>query len=142
MNVDRINKLQDFANEFNRKLKLSEESEIEENKIVIPPLNKRIKKSYSMASNNQLKRLNYNDNIPFLNNKKNNQEINRPTKSSKKKQGKVNNNIYKNLLPWIPPHYIGKYFEEFKLLQDKHNLSTWEKVRNIFLYLYINYIIE
>ena len=35
MNTERIKKLQDFANEFNKKLKLSEESQIKENKLAL-----------------------------------------------------------------------------------------------------------
>jgi len=135
MNTERIKKLQHFANEFNQKLKLSEESQIKENKLALLPFNKRIKKSYS-TTNSKYKNKNINYNLSFLNQSKNIQKIKRAIKSSKKKQGKLSNNIYKNLLPWIPPHYIGSYFDNFKILQDKHNLSAWEKVRNNLFFIF------
>ena len=45
MNTERIKELQNFANEFNNKLKIDEESHIEENKFIKYPLTSRIKKS-------------------------------------------------------------------------------------------------
>ena len=134
MNTERIKELQNFANEFNSKLKISEESQIEENKINKFPLTSRIKKSYStMTPKSPKTKINFNhkNKMPFLDKDQNYPKIKRAIKSSKKSQRKLNNNIYKNLLPWIPPHYVGNYFDDFKTLQDKHNLSSWEKVNNI-----------
>ena len=134
MNNERIKELQNFANEFNSKLKISEESQIEENKINKFPLTSRIKKSHSaMTPKNPKTKINFNYKykMPFLDKDQNYPKIKRAIKSSKKGQRKLNNNIYKNLLPWIPPHYFGNYFDDFKILQDKHNLSSWEKVNNI-----------
>lgn len=130
MNVNRIKELQDFANEFNRQLKDSEESnEIKISKLNIFYPNKRIKKSNSTVTPNKPNKTNIsNYNIQLLHKNQNNQKSKRSVKSCKKKQGKLNNNIYKNLLPWIPPHYIGNYFDNFKILKDRHSLSAWEKV--------------
>jgi hypothetical protein len=136
MNTERIKELQNFANEFNNRLKISEESQIEENKINKFPLKSRIKKPYSaMTPKNPKTKINldYKHKMPFLDNDQNNPKIKRTIKSSKKGQRKLNNNIYKNLLPWIPPHYVGNYFDDLKILQDKHNLTAWEKVNNIII---------
>ena len=132
MNTERIKELQNFANEFNSKLKISEESQIEENKINKFPLTSRIKKTYSAMTPKNPKtktNFNYKYKMPFFDKDQNYPKIKRAIKSSKKTQRKLNNNIYKNL-PWIPPHYVGNYFDDFKILQDKHNLSSWEKVNN------------
>ena len=139
MNVKRIKELQEFADEFDKQLKNSEESyELNlKNKNFFYP-NRKIKKSYSsIASNIQNKTMiskyKIPISIPIIN-----QKPKRNTKSCKKKQGKISGNIYKNLLPWIPPHYIGNYFESFKILKDRHNLSAWEKVNiKIFLIFFI-----
>ena len=140
MNTERIKELQNFANEFNNKLKIDEESHIEENKFIKYPLTSRIKKSNSTMTPKKIKtdiNFNYKYRMPFLEKNQNYPKIKRAIKSCKKNQRKLNNNIYKNLLPWIPPHYIGNYFEDFKILKDKHNLSNWEKVNNnIYLFFY------
>ena len=125
MNTDRIKELQDFANEFNKKLKLSEESEIKENKW---PLTKMMKKPLSAMTPNSTSRTIHKISIANSNKNQNIPKMKRAIKSCKKSQRKLNNNIYKNLLPWIPPLFVGKYFENFKILQDKHTISIWEKV--------------
>ena len=136
MNTNRIKELQDFANDFNNRLKFSEKSLIEEKKLITFPLNRRIKNSFSTLTPRipfSAKKFN---NTPNLNKNQNAKKIKRAIKSCKKKPIKLNNNIYKNLLPWRPPHYVGNYFEDFKILQDKHNLSSWEKVikKNLIIY--------
>lgn len=139
MNVNRIKELQEFANEFNKQLKDSEESnEIKINKLNIFYTNKRIKKSNSTVApdkQNETNISNYNIRLLYKNQK--NQKSKRSVKSCKKKQGKLNNNIYKSLLPWIPPHYIGNYFDNFKILKDRHNLSAWEKVIKLNIFIFI-----
>ena len=121
----RIKELQDFANEFNRKLELSEESDIKEKRW---SLTKRLKKPLSAMASSNTSRTIFKNNISSSNKNQNTPKIKRAIKSCKKNQRKLNNNIYKNLLPWIPPLFVGKYFEDFKILQDKHNISSWEKV--------------
>lgn len=134
MKNDRIKELQDFANEFNRKLEINEESQKEEDNLDLFPIKKRI-----MTSRNPRRKINFEYNIPFLN-----QNINgtkkRNIQSCKRKQPKLNKNLYKNLLPWVPPHYIGKYFDNFKILKDEHSLSNWEKVTIIIYIIISNYI--
>lgn len=132
MNTDRIKELQDFANDFNRRLKISEESEIDDYKL---PLKKILRKPLSAIPPSYSSRtMNTRNNNPFLNQNQNNPKLKRTIKSCKKPQKKLDNNFYKSLLPWIPPHYVGNYFENFKILKDKHTLSAWEKVCIIFLY--------
>jgi hypothetical protein len=36
---------------------------------------------------------------------------------------------------WRPPYMVGNYFEKFKRLRDKHEITDWEKVINIKLIL-------
>lgn len=123
---DRIKELQDFANEFNRKLEISEEPEIEDYKW---PLTKKLRKPLSaMTPSYSNRAMHYRNENPFSNQNKNNPKIKRAIKSCKKSQRKLDNNFYKNLFPWIPPHNSGKYFEDFKILKDKHCISAWEKV--------------
>ena len=47
-------------------------------------------------------------------------------------------NIYNTIIPWIPPKYIGNYFEDFKRLPDHYDMSNWEKVFNK-IYIIFNF---
>lgn len=138
MKNDRIKELQDFANEFNRKLKHSDEpSLILNDNLYTYSNNKTMKKCPStLGSKNQISLNNINNDMP-LNHRLNIPKPKRNVKSCKRKE-KLNKDIYKNLLPWIPPHYIGNYFDNFKMLHDEHSLSSWEKVI-INIYNYFNF---
>ena len=137
MNTDRIKELQDFANEFNRKLEIYKESGNKGKNSNIFPIKGRI-----MTPKNPRRKINFTYNIPFLN-ENNNGSKKRTIQSCKRKQRKLNKNLYKELLPWIPPHFVGNYFDNFKILKDGHNLSNWEKVIiHIFIIIFNHYRIE
>ena len=118
MNLERIKLLQDFSNDFYLKLQESEAlkniNESNNNR----SFSQKIKKSYStFNSDPQIK-------TTFINNLHNKRGLNQ-----KKNKSSLKLSAYNTLLPWIPPRYIGKYFENFKRLQDEHDLSHWEKYR-------------
>ena len=123
MITDRIKELQNFSNEFYLKLQESEESNNKNNieSKVISPYNQKLKKSLSTIGPIPNYQSDITNNIPNELKKK----FHRPRKN--KSAQKLSE--YNTLLPWIPPRYIGKYFETFKRLQDKHDLSNWEKHR-------------
>ncbi len=136
MSTYRIKELQNFANNFYNRLYLSEkETSPAKNENIIN--SKTMRKSLSTVegkfknqSTNYKKSLsNYNLNVKFAL---------KPVKKMRlNNQNKIN--IYKALLPWIPPNYEGNYFENFKRLQDHYDMNNWEKVNifflNIFKYL-------
>ncbi len=146
MNEKRIKELQDFANDFDRQLKNAEESyELNLKNMNLLNKNNKFKKSYSsLGSKSQNKTMISKYNMPFSTPTMPivSQKEKRNTKSCKKKQGKISGNIYKNLLPWIPPHYVGNYFDNFKILKDRHNLSAWEKVITLIFFIFYFYRIE
>ena len=134
MSTYRIKELQNFANNFYNKLYSSEEeTSPTKNETIIN--SKSMRKSLSTVgdkfknqSTNYKKSLsNYNLNVKFSL---------KPIKKIKlSNQNRIN--IYKTLLPWIPPNYEGNYFENFKRLQDYYDMSNWEKVYIIFINIYI-----
>ena len=124
MITDRIKEIQDFSNEFYLKLQESEESNNKNNTDtkIISPYNQKLKKSNStLIPSLKYQSDNINNNIPKS--LKNIPHRLRKNKTSQKLSE------YNALLPWIPPQYIGRYFENYKRLQDKHDLSNWEKHR-------------
>ena len=134
MSTYRIKELQNFANNFYNKLYSSEE-ETSPTKSETIINSKSMRKSLSTVgdkfknqSTNYKKSLsNYNLNVKFSL---------KPIKKIKlSNQNRIN--IYKTLLPWIPPNYEGNYFENFKRLQDYYDMSNWEKVNIIFINIYI-----
>ena len=127
MNINRIKELQDYANDFYKKLKYSEEITLSEDNKCIESYNKIIKKSFSTVvpknrnlSFNRKSFSNYN----IINGK------NKLKPLVKNKNDKLN--AYYNLTPWIPPKYIGNYFESFKRLPVHYDMSNWEKVNYLF----------
>ena len=105
MSIKRIKELQDYADDFYKKLQASEESCPNEDEKFIFSYNKIIKKSfsnYNIMTKTKLK--------PIM--KRNDNKL----------------NIYNTLTPWVPPSYEGDYFEGFKRLQDHYDMNGWEKV--------------
>lgn len=129
MNIERIKELKTFSDTFYAKL-----NEVNKTEESLSPNqnNKILKKSLSTCSKNITSNL-PNSKSPFTNLPS---IKNRPVKSCRKKQSKFSNNIYKTLLPWVPPHYVGRYFEKYKRLPDHYELSSWDKV-NLFIYNFI-----
>ena len=118
MNSERVKELQDFSNEFYLKLNETEDmkniNELDNN----TSDSQKIKKSFStLNSDPQLK-------TSFINNIQPKRRFN-----PKKNKSSLKLSAYNTLLPWIPPQYIGKYFENFKRLKDEHEISSWEKYR-------------
>jgi len=123
MTSDRIKEIQNFSNEFLLKLQHSEECNKNPENKHITIYNLKLKKSNSTICPNTNPNL-LTDISNILSNS--NQKRNRRPKKNKSSH-KLSE--YKVLLPWIPPRYVGKYFENFKRLQDKHDLSNLEKHR-------------
>ena len=122
MNYERINELKKFSDDFFKKL--NEENDTEEpSDLRNNQYQKTLKKSFS--TNNTNKKPSLNTKAPFTGFPA---FKNRPSKSCRKKQSKFSNNIYKTLLPWVPPHYVPNYFEKYQRLPDHHDMSSWEKV--------------
>ena len=128
MNIKRIKELQDYANDFYKKLQYSEEVSPSEDKKIIESYNKKIKKSYStiVPKNKNKSFNNYRKSLSNSNVIHEKQKLKPITKTGEDKI-----NIYKTLLPWIPPKYVGNYFENFKRLPDHYDMSNWEKVNII-----------
>ena len=123
MNYERIKELKKFSDDFYKRL--NEENETEEsNDLKSDQYHKILKKSLSSYDNINKK--------PTLSTKSPFTVFpefkNRSVKSCRKKQSKFSNNIYKTLLPWVPPHYVPNYFEKYQRLPDHHDISSWEKV--------------
>ena len=128
MNIKRIKELQDYANDFYKKLQYSEEVSPSEDNKIIESYNKKIKKSYStiVPKNKNKSFNNYRKSLSNSNVMNEKQKLKPITKTGEDKI-----NIYKTLLPWIPPKYVGNYFENFKRLPDHYDMSNWEKVNII-----------
>lgn len=122
MNLERIKELEKFADTFYQKLN-KDEKEFN----IKPPM----KKSYSTFGTTEpekiklIKKLSRTQTniLPSLTSP----EL-PPIKINKKKQPKLKGDIYKTLLPWVPPNFVGRYFGKFNRLRDEHFMSTWEKV--------------
>ena len=128
MNYERIKELKKFSDDFYKRLNEVNETE-ESNDLKNDQYHKILKKSLSSYDNINKK--------PTLNKKSPFTGFPdfkyRSVKSFRKKQPKLSNNIYKTLLPWIPPNYVPDYFEKYKRLSDNHDMSSWEKVIFYFL---------
>ena len=129
MSIKRIKELQKLADDFYKKLQLSEESSpfpltVEDEKCIFP-YNKKIKKSYStIVPKNRIRSFNYKksfSNYNIINSQKKLKPIIKRNENSL--------NAYNTIIPWVPPNYEGNYFEAFKRLQDHYDLSNWEKVK-------------
>jgi hypothetical protein len=115
MKSDRIKELQDFSNEFYLRLQETEKTPINDESKNNRSVSQQIKKSYStLNSDPHIK-------TTFVHPNKN--------LSSKKNKSTLKLSAYNALLPWIPPRYVGRYFESFKRLKDEYDLSNWEKHR-------------
>ena len=118
MSEEKVKELQEFVDDFHKKLKGAYNIfEAKQNKI------KTLKKS-----NSQIENMNKYKEYKF------------PSISKNKYMGKMNltknlsnNNFIIRTPIWRPPNGYPNYFEEFKRLQHKHEISDWEKVCNIFI---------
>ena len=118
MYEEKVKELQEFVDDFHKKLNEAYNTfEAKQNKTKI------LKKSLSQTEN--------------MNNYK---EHKFPSISKNKYMGKIklkknlsNNNLIIKTPIWRPPNSYPNYFEEFKRLQYKHEISDWEKVCNIFI---------
>ena len=129
MSIKRIKELQEYANDFHKKLELSEKSTPPEDDKCIYSYNKIIKKSFStIAPKSKAHSFNYRKSLSNYNLFNSEKKL-KPIK--KRNENKLN--IYNTLIPWIPPNYIGNYFEDFKRLPDNYDMSNWEKVFILFL---------
>jgi hypothetical protein len=138
MSTYRIKELQNFANKFYNRLYSSDEETSPfktENKI--DALNKLMRKSFSSMGDKDTDKIK----SQTINYRKSLSDYNlvekiplKPIRTHKKiklsNQNKIN--IYKTLVPWIPPNYVGNYFENFKRLPDHYEMNDWEKVNIIF----------
>ena len=102
MKNDRLKEITAFANDFNKRLKLSDDELIEE--LNFKKLNRRNKKNSSKY---------------FI------ERCITPNTKTKF----FHKELFKPLLPWIPNSKIGNYFNKFEKLNDAHNLTAWEKVK-------------
>ena len=141
MSINRIKELQNYADDFYKRLQSSEEESpsIKDDKCIYSYNNKTIKKSHSTIVPKN-KNLSFNI-IKSLSNSniKNKKIILKPIKN--RNQNKLN--VYNTLTPWVPPNYIGNYFENFKLLQDHYCMSNWEKVIKYYIiFILIQYRIH
>ena len=126
MNIKRIKEIQNIANDFLKNFQYSEEASPSEDNKCIQSYNKIIKKSYSSIFPKS-KNISFNirksiSNYNITNGKHKLKPL--PSKSEDKF------NVHKTLIPWIPPKYVGNYFESFKRLTDHYDMSNWEKVIN------------
>lgn len=135
MSNNRIKELQNYADEFYKRLQLSEEesSPTKDDKRIYSYNNKMIKKSFSaIVQDNKNKGLNFSKSSS--NNKSNNKGI-KLKPIVMRNQNKLN--VYNTLRPWVPPNYIGNYFESYKRLPDHHFLSNWEKVIIFYIKIFL-----
>ena len=118
--TDRIKELQDISNNFLSKLLESEEKQntINAANNTQPFSQKNIRKSYSTLNEDPHIKTTFTGNLPK-----------RRGLNSKRNKSSLKLGAYNALLPWIPPRYVGKYFENFKRLKDEYDLSNWEKHR-------------
>ena len=119
MSEEKVKELQEFVDDFHKKIKEAyTKFEIKQNKI------KTLKKSHSQVENT-----NKENKFPTINNNKYMGKISL-------KKNLSNNNLTIKTPIWKPPNSYPNYFEEFKRLQYKHEISDWEKVCNIFILKY------
>ena len=104
METERIKQITDFANEFNKRLKLSDEKLKQELKY------KKINNSNKNTRNKDLILRKFN------------------SCSHMKPKIAFEKDIFKPPLPWIPNNIKGNYFNKFEKLNDAHNITIWEKV--------------
>ena len=129
MSNNRIKELQDYADEFYKRLLLSEEEYLKkDDKCIFSYNNKLIKKSHSTIVKEPKTR-----GIHFLKSLSNNNiKSNKILKPIiKRNQNKIN--AYNTITPWVPPSYVGDYFESYKRLPDHYDMSNWEKVIIFFI---------
>ena len=129
MSEEKVQELQEFVNDFNKKIK--EACDIytkKQNKI------KTLKKNHSVNDFNKDKE----DKLP---------DISKNFKTIEKIKIRKNlsiNNIIVSTPIWKPSNGYPDYFEKFKRLQDKHEINDWEKVCNIYIliifFCYIFYL--
>ena len=111
MKNDRIKEISDFANDFNKRLELSERQLIKDKTI------KKIKGRNKIKLNNSI--------------------FQRESRFSPQTRTKftMNKDFFKPLLPWVPNSLNGNYFNKFEKLNDAHNITIWEKVKFLIFYL-------
>ena len=135
MSINRIKELQNYADEFYKRLQLSEEesSPIKDDKCIYSYNNKMIKKSLST-----IVQVNKNKELKFSKSLSNNNLNNKGIKLKPivmRNQNKLN--VYNTLRPWVPPSYFGNYFESYKRLPDHHCISDWEKVIIFYIKIFL-----
>ena len=139
MSTYRIKELQNFANKFYNRLYSSDDEEASpvKNGKKIDALNKLMRKSFSSMGDKDTDKIK----SQTINYRKSLSDYNlvekiplKPIRTHKKiklsNQNKIN--VYKTLVPWIPPNFAGNYFENFKRLPDHYDMNSWEKVNFIF----------
>ena len=139
MSTYRIKELQNFANKFYNRLYSSDDEETSpvKNGKKIDALNKLMRKSFSSMGDKDTDKIK----SQTINYRKSLSDYNlvekiplKPIRTHKKiklsNQNKIN--IYKTLVPWVPPNFVGNYFENFKRLPDHYDMNSWEKVNFIF----------
>ena len=118
MSEEKVKELQEFVDDFHTKLKEAYNIfEANQNKI------KTLKKSHSQIENTNKHKENK---FPSI-------SKNKPLGKINLKKNLSNNNLIIRTPIWRPPNGYPNYFEEFKRLQYKHEISDWEKVCNIFI---------
>ena len=117
MSNERIKELQDLSNDFLLKLQESEEALNNKELNNIQTSSQKIRKSYSTLNANPRIKTTFKGNLP------------KKGLNAQKNKSSLKLGAYNALLPWIPPSYIGRYFENFKRLKDEYDLSNWEKHR-------------
>ena len=124
MSNKRIKELQDYADDFYKKLQASEEYSPQEDEKCIYSYNKKIKKSFStIVPKNKVRSFSYKKSFSNYNIRSSKIKL-KPI--LKRNENKLND--YNTLSPWVPPSYEGDYFENFKRLQDHYDMNNWEKV--------------
>jgi len=111
MKNERIKEISDFANDFNKRLELSERQLIKDTTI------KKIKGRNKGKLNNSI----FQRESSFSPQAKTNLTLNK--------------DFFKPLLPWVPNSLNGNYFNKFEKLNDAHNITIWEKVKFLIFYL-------
>ena len=137
MSTYRIKELQNFANNFYNRLYSSEDEETSpiKNEKKIDAFNTLMRKSFSTMrekDSDKNQTINYKKSLSDYNlaEKITLKPIRAPKKIKLSNQNKLS--VYKTLVPWIPPNYVGNYFENFQRLPDHYEMSDWEKVNIIF----------
>lgn len=111
MSENRVKEIQEFVDKFNKDLsKAYTKYEAKQKKI------KNIKKCYSQLDN---RRKTEEDKLP---------SVSKKTKTIETKRYNSDKKLIIKFPEWKPPKGIPDYFEEFKGLKNKYELTTWEKV--------------